>query len=103
MSCSRSTTSLVATDCTLPADRPCLIRLEGAAGEVRIEVQSAFALRMNLTDETSGQTQEISGKGNGTTLTAAVNGQAGKTWLIAVAALLVIGLVDKFHLLDKLR
>ena len=72
-------------DGTLPAGKNYVIRLQGISGDIWIEAEASFALKMVITDEVNGQVQAFNGSGDAP-LAASLKGQAGRTYLIAVGA-----------------
>ena len=72
-------------DGTLSAGKNYVIRLQGISGEIWIEAEASFALKMTVTDEVNGQTQAFRGSEDAP-LVASLNGQAGRTYLLSIGA-----------------
>ena len=72
-------------DDILSTGRDYVIRLRGISGEIWIEAEAAFALKMTVTDEANGQTRVFQGGGD-VPLAVSLNGQAGRTYRLSISA-----------------
>ena len=71
--------------CDLSAGKPYLIRLQGISGDVCIEAEADFILKMTIKDETDERTQTVSGKED-EPFAAVLAAKSGRTYLISVTA-----------------
>ena len=72
-------------DGTLSAGKDYVIRFQGISGDIWIEAEASFALKMTVTDEANGQTRVFQGGGDAP-LAVSLNGQAGRTYRLSISA-----------------